>query len=93
LKSQGGTDADATDAKIPTQSMRDGATSAQSRQDIALALMREADRRGAGLHIGEDSDLKRHDVHIDPAFLIKLKEYKPDIIAILQNGGGWNDRS
>jgi hypothetical protein len=85
LKTKAEDATDATDAKILTQS------TAQSRQAIAGELMREAARRELGLHLDKDGDLKRHDVPIDPAFLMELKKYKPDIIAVLQNGGGWND--
>ena len=55
--------------------------------------MREANHQGSPLHLDENGELKRRDVHLDPAFLMKLKAFKPDIISILQNGGGWNDRS
>jgi len=65
----------------------------QSRQDIARALMREANHQGADLHLDKNGDLKRRDVPLDPAFLMKLKEFKLQIIATLQNGGGWNDRN
>src|ERR1019366_1685756 len=67
------------------------AASEQPRQATARALKREADRRGADLNLDKDGNLKRRDVPLDPAFLMKLREYKPDIIAMLQNGGGWND--
>jgi Protein of unknown function (DUF3631) len=69
------------------------ASPTQSRQAIARALMREANRQGADLHLDKNGDLKRREVPLDPAFLMKLKEFKLQIIATLQNGGGWNDRS
>jgi hypothetical protein len=85
--------ADAKDAKITTQSTQSARAAApeQSRQDIARALMREANNHGADLHLDKTGNLMRRDVPLDPTFFLKLKEFKPNIIALLQNGGGWND--
>ena|SRR5208283_4220420 len=63
----------------------------QSGQATARALMRDANRKGAALHLDENGELKRRDVPLDHAFLMELKKHKPFIIALLQNGGGWND--
>jgi phage/plasmid primase-like uncharacterized protein len=87
LKTKAADATDATDAKIPTQSARDGATSAQSRRlAAARRLVEKSQDLGIGLH-EKNGELLRKNVWVDESFLSEIREHKAEIITVLQ--GGW----
>jgi hypothetical protein len=79
---------DAKDAKIPTQSARDGATSAQpDGQAAARQIVAKAKDLGIPLLV-KNGELMREAGWVDESFLSEIRENRAAIIAELQNYGG-----